>query len=1550
MKKFKGLLAALVAGLVSVSVAACTKITAPSSERDSEQSGSFSSVSADKAPVLTVSEEAVSGKVRTPVTLPTATASDEEDGDLSSAVRIRILFEDDEKYVLPTTKVGEGALLSEHASYTPTKVGSYKITYFVSDSEGHEASEIVTMTVTENTEDEIGYNLAANLGDWLAGTDGQNSVVNDYGEIVLAGKAGTNYTGAVYKGSKIQNGDTVSFAFRAQPLTEVMFYHVSFLLTPSSEKDEPTESEGTWPKFFNMRIGSSITTYAVSIDNNNFDLFPQINVNLCDGEVHTISICITADEEKAEGRLWIDADTSDSPTAVSSVSRTAVESRYGEGSEALKIFDAELSGWLSFGANIVSSNTSADGFIIKSAAVNNGNPVLPPELTVGEFSRMTLNETCVLPAATAKDANDYSDLSAAVRVFVKAPGETEFTALTGAEYTPTQAGKYIFRYVVTDRSGNTEYKEVTAACSKGDSEELPVIAFGDDLQEEYEVALNAEFTFPVPLSVTDSFGDDLSGLLDISLTGREKGSLNGLTSYTFRAAGENVIRYEVEDYNGNLAYKEIVVKVTGGASGNILERTDDWYLGNGVTLAGDVLTAGGGASAFAYGGQKIYDEKVSMILNLDLASEAGGADGSNIVLINVRGGKNLTKVPKTANHPSGVTDFGWPSGLSILFSSHYGLIVKSAGYDGSDYARAILSESLYETFRGDVELSFKVTDVYEEGAFKGVLFEMWLDGERVKFGGSFVDSDGNVFLTSRVVRLNENLLQAGWLSMYINDADSVDGERTAIKALTIDGSKPAQMVVSVDKETDQSFILGEEYVLPVVTVTLGGEDVSAEVKKFVWTEGEEKPDLTGDGYTAASVFTNMEHLKGFTVIYVYNGKEIKTIRVSNSSLDAEISFGSEAAEAALNADFSLPSFTAVLGSIDVTDDVVVYLRACGEESVWTEAVYRPTVAESFVLKYYLYGSLLAEKEISVTGGVSGGTDLSVSGYITGGGAWAYTGQQMYNNKVYLKFYLSQPLAAGAMLDFALRGGEQSAGAWFSWPDGLRLRIRKDATWGTFFEIGFGSVNGGWFSNTFAESADKFDGTDLTKEHTLVYSVCDVYEGGVFKGIRVELALDGTPVVFGGQRNAYVLISESYLSGLDGNSRKAFIPSYLYVWGNNINVTVTEAYLTAPEGATPDVVFLDFDKEREQTFVIGEEYVLPVATMKINGEDVSADVKKFIWTEGEEKPDLTGEGYTEAAILTDLTHIKGFTVVYVYDGREIKAIGVTSASLDAEVTFGDGADSVALGQSFTLPSFTARLGSIDVTADVAVKIKAGRTETAAESAYTPKVAESFRIRYYLYGALIAEKVISVTGGVSGTTNLKDSGHVTGGGAWAYTGQQMYNNKVQITFSLGQAFGPNDFIDFALRGNEQDAGAWFSNSTGLRVFLKYDSAWGVYFCIGTGNSNGWLAEKFCESKLKYTDVDWTQEHTISYVVRDVYENEAFKGIRVEVWLDGSRVEFGSFNGVTGDGTYVLIPDSYLNGLSPEAQANFTQSYLFIWPSRGSVTVTEAYLLPADESVGG
>lgn len=193
-----------------------------------------------------------------------------------------------------------------------------------------------------------------------------------------------------------------------------------------------------------------------------------------------------------------------------------------------------------------------------------------------------------------------------------------------------------------------------------------------------------------------------------------------------------------------------------------------------------------------------------------------------------------------------------------------------------------------------------------------------------------------------------------------------------------------------------------------------------------------------------------------------------------------------------------------------------------------------------------------------------------------------------------------------------------------------------------------------------------------------------------------------------------------------------------------------------------------------------------------------------------------------------------------------------------------------------------------------------------------------------------------------TNIAADGITTGGGAWLYTAKKVENSKVTIKFSLSASLEGGNWVDFALRGNNQNAGDWFTYQNGLVLRLNADPTWGTAFKVGYGGGDGWFDATYGESTQQFNDVDWTQAHTVCYCVKDVYEGQTKTGIRIEVSFDGQALTFKDMNNAgytsTSDGSYIFIPTSYLETAPAE---HFTESYLFVWGMGKDVTVTSVKL---------
>ncbi len=602
---------------------------------------------------------------------------------------------------------------------------------------------------------------------------------------------------------------------------------------------------------------------------------------------------------------------------------------------------------------------------------------------------------------------------------------------------------------------------------------------------------------------------------------------------------------------------------------------------------------------------------------------------------------------------------------------------------------------------------------------------------------------------------------------------------------------------------------------------------------------------------------------------------------------------------------------------------------------------------------------------SVAFAADNATNIASSGYMTGGGAWAYTADKVYNSEVSIMFNLSAQLEGGNWVDFALRGNSQNAGDWFSYQNGLVLRLYADATWGTYFKVGYGGGDV-WFDADFGESALKYTDVDFTQKHTVSYSVQDVYENNVFQGIRIDVKLDDAVVNFTNMNNAgyqstsdgsYIMIPASYLETAPAEH---FTSSYLFAWGNGKGITVTEAYLKHIEAEDEPVIPEEPRENIASSGIMTGGGAWAYTAEKMYNSEVTIKFKLSSQLEGGNWVDFALRGNSQDA--GDWFSYQNGLVLRLYAdptwGTYFK-IGYGGGDVWFDAAYGESAlkyTDVDFSQEHTVTYSVQDVYENDVFQGIRIDVKlddAVVNFTTSEGSYVMIPAssvESAPAEHFTESYLFAwgnGKSITVTEAYleqldandepvvpeEPKENIASSGLVTPGNAWVYISDKMYNSEVSFKFNLSAQLEGGNWIDFALRGNSQDAGAWFSYQNGLVLRLYADPTWGTYFKVGYGGGDGWFDADFGESALKYTNVDFSQEHTVTYSVQDVYENDVFQGVRIDVKLDDAVVNFN-----TSEGSYVMIPASALATAPAE---HFTESYPFAWANGKTITVTEAYL---------
>ncbi len=117
-----------------------SSVSSESSSESSSSESSSSSVSDETAPVLTLANSAVTVAAGASIALPTATAIDNVDGDISSTIDIQ-----------STTKSGKVFNDGGAYSFSSQVAGEHKVSYWVKDAAGNETEDYVTVTVTAAT-------------------------------------------------------------------------------------------------------------------------------------------------------------------------------------------------------------------------------------------------------------------------------------------------------------------------------------------------------------------------------------------------------------------------------------------------------------------------------------------------------------------------------------------------------------------------------------------------------------------------------------------------------------------------------------------------------------------------------------------------------------------------------------------------------------------------------------------------------------------------------------------------------------------------------------------------------------------------------------------------------------------------------------------------------------------------------------------------------------------------------------------------------------------------------------------------------------------------------------------------------------------------------------------------------------------------------------------------------------------------------------------------------------------------------------------------------
>lgn len=1470
----------------------------PDSSKDSPNSSSETSSPAEEAaPVLKISGAEMTVPAGKKFTFPTATATDEKDGNLTEAIRVCVVDRETGDSVYPLDE-NETILLKE-AEWTPGKAGEYKVNYSVVNAAGKSAEAYLGVNALSAEK-----NAVSAKEDWLA----RNARFDEDGYLEIgrpkSGETTSSLPGAAYAGRKIKSGDIVTVRFNSAYLDGgVARWYMAFGLTSGYAAETPSVTEDTASPFIleirqnklYVRNGKEVTEFTES---------------LLDGEDHTLSAKFDVSAAKVTYSLWIDTDTSKPASGAA----FAYKEKMDESGTPYdpNLFDPEkFGGYFTMIGSRADTSKAEDTMRIQAFTVNGEAQLEKPVLKVEEPEyAWYLNEDCVFPAATAKDGTFGTDLSEKVEVFV-VDSEGNAEKVTG-DYRFAEAGLYRLKYRVSDEYGNITVKSFAISCAPAKTTENPVLTVsGYDDGAELTAEAMSEFTLPAVAECKDSNGEDISQRLSVAVTGPVTASLEDGGKFIPYAAGEYAIVYSVSDYTGKETTLTLKLSVTAPAdcAGNqVVKNPDAFAVNNSEVRGGGIYLNSSGS--FTYTGQMIYEEKVSMLLDWTIASsheisDLGGVwDGAYLTMINMRGGASLNKVPSATSE--------WPTGFIILIDPYDHLTIQPAGHQTGILAR-LKFDNLREAFYGkEVLLQYQITDIVnEDGSLDRYCIQLWINGVRVGSAElpwtytSWADSEGNFVIRARQASVYQNLAKAGWLNVTTYCGDDKTGRPNIVKWLSVDG-------VYVDSKLNVSgeikeISVTETYTLPTVELLFDG--VAMPLKKTLYIGASETGRALADDTTEFIV--ESEYLEGFRIEYSYDGVIYYTIEVTVNGAVEEIVWTAEKEGLVTKTAHAFPlpavSSAKILGET-VTEGYtydVAYASGYTEKGLTAEklAAYSPILPADYTVTAYNRGQKIGSYAVTNTSGVG---DIAGESFTDGDKFKVfYTGELLWENTVTMNITLTKTFD---VLFLPVRGSVahiESVSDYATWLGGVCFRFYNgqiqllqeiDKTAYATYEL----------PASFTALGD----------HVICYSVVNNKNAdGEIISITVALWLDGQLMTsLAGNTSTTIAVSNIESSG-------GLQPAPL--WGKQYDyITLNSLYLDDADGTKVAPAYRsDTDYTKTLETVTDVAFELPLIR-KITGKAAAAAEISLDGTP------LTSNIYT-------FTEGGTYTFLYTFEKGDTIEVTVRVTQISEEPVFSftgqDGAETTverAINTAIDIP-FSYGYGETDLTEKVTVHAIYGNyVKTLAYAEYTAfknNVREDFVLKYMYMDQLLAEKNVKVTGKATGNV-VTDATNKTGGteadGVWsgtlspAYLAEHMHDYTASIKFRL-DTFG---YVAIGLRGeaalNPTYGYDWPQNS---RFALDNGRLW--LYIKGDAPIASSDISRIWNDSLVGTDVIFTVK------VNDEFdENGAFVGTAVQFYINGTLLQLddvGLHKGNTladGNTMYIAATRSDVNWEVWNAPLNF------------------------------
>jgi len=641
---------------------------------------------------------AIIGKAGADVTLPAAVAIDQPgDVNISNLITANLYEVIDNE----ASKV----LFAKYENFVEAKsvripAGSYVLVYSVKDAAGNAFETTYEIPVLIAQPDEV--NLALDPKNFALDEKLGMSWVNDFG-LVSFGHTSERpdldqTVGMTENVTKIyEQFVAVTFNADAPGVGGQMFYSIS--ARGSKDRNSmPNKETCTWPSYLFLRISSGrIESRVEKGSDKEMTQVKGYDKSLLDGKDHTLYVQwknVGASADAADAAIYIYGWVDQTPAVGYDKADFAFKAVAGDSIDVgvlthelfAELWNETGAGWFSMDTYGSQRPYTDDHIRIKGLTIYDKDEkdfavdITPPTVDV-EFDDSGIfatNEPITIPEATFTGAKEQ-------KVYVIMPDGTKVDVSGTA--TPPAAGNYTLVYYAKDEAGNIGYRTflIRVADRDNDAPEL-------NISSEENITVDVGGTVVLP---TATANDAKDGNLDAKVTVEVIGTehvlgLNPGENYVPMTAGVQTVIYRVSDSFGNTAEKRITVTVKSTTSGQLLTEE----LGIGMPGKG-LLNS-----------QHVYDEKVSMVLNIEKMQ---------VVMFNLRGQYKNNE---------------WPQGMVLRFTSD-GISLSGHGHDANIYGTTNWE---FWNFRlnNDILFEYQTKNVVIDGV-EYIRVQAWINGKALKW-------------------------------------------------------------------------------------------------------------------------------------------------------------------------------------------------------------------------------------------------------------------------------------------------------------------------------------------------------------------------------------------------------------------------------------------------------------------------------------------------------------------------------------------------------------------------------------------------------------------------------------------------------------------------------------------------------------------------------------------------------------------------------------------------------------------------------------------------